>query len=519
MLMLAPPTAVGTNVVLGGGAANSFGSKLAGALSHGSSTADLRQCSPVVEWEGLKHVCSGAENVYLLSAIDLPLLPTDAELEAFTSGVSRVVDCCLECGVESLVFTSSSSVVSSRIPEQGPERNDGARVDTIEKRLTYVTRQEDARAHAIARAEASVLEAGASSRLHTCALRPAPVIYGYSSPEQDSLFHRTLSWLGWGLNRVAVGPKNNSGSLTSGMVHVDNLVEAHLLAAAHLKTVAQDSVVRHSEVERKDAEVSDAGAFSANGAEEERASSSSSSSSNAAPACSGQAYFVADGQSCNPRVFLDGILNGLGFATSKVVRVPIRVALFAAWVAELVCKAGITATPIVTKSDVRVLTENRSFTNARAKRDLEYVPRVDPATASKQLVESLERAGWAKHQVSRPALAFWVCNPGGIWLTTLAAFGGPCPPFMAPLARTAEQVGVSLFHQASTVRAVCVAVYVIHVLEAVYAFRVARQAGHRDTALGWMAQTFLLGFPSIFLVNELVPVNEEEPEKGKTSVV
>lgn len=61
--------------------------------------------------------------------------------------------------------------------------------------------------------------------------------------------------------------------------------------------------------------------------------------------------------------------------------------------------------------------------------------RVDPTTASKAIVESLERAGWAKHQVSRPGLAYWVCNPGGIWLTTLAAFGGPCPPFMAPLAR------------------------------------------------------------------------------------
>lgn len=53
MLLLAPPTAVGPNVVLCGGG---FGSKLAGAISHGSSTADLRQCSPVLEWEGLKDV-------------------------------------------------------------------------------------------------------------------------------------------------------------------------------------------------------------------------------------------------------------------------------------------------------------------------------------------------------------------------------------------------------------------------------------------------------------------------------
>lgn len=56
MLMLAPPTSTGANVVLCGGVTNSFGSKLAGAISHGSSAADLRQCSPVLEWEGLKDV-------------------------------------------------------------------------------------------------------------------------------------------------------------------------------------------------------------------------------------------------------------------------------------------------------------------------------------------------------------------------------------------------------------------------------------------------------------------------------
>lgn len=30
------------------------------------------------------------------------------------------------------------------------------------------------------------------------------------------------------------------------------------------------------------------------------------------PACSGQAYFVADGQRCNPQSFMDGVFDGLG---------------------------------------------------------------------------------------------------------------------------------------------------------------------------------------------------------------
>lgn len=69
--------------------------------------------------------------------------------------------------------------------------------------------------------------------------------------------------------------------------------------------------------------------------------------------------------------------------------------------------------------------------------------------------------------------------------------------------RTAEHVGLSLLHQLSTVRAVCLTVYAIHVLEGMYAFRAARRAGHRDTAPLWFFQTFFLGFPSIQLVNRL----------------
>lgn len=38
-------------------------------------------------------------------------------------------------------------------------------------------------------------------------------------------------------------------------------------------------------------------------------------------------------------------------------------------------QAGVTETPVFTRSAVRALTENRTFTNARAQRDLGYVPR------------------------------------------------------------------------------------------------------------------------------------------------
>ena len=79
----------------------------------------------------------------------------------------------------------------------------------------------------------------------------------------------------------------------------------------------------------------------------------------------------------------------------------------------------------------------------------------------------------------------------------------PCAPTPLSFAAPAEHVGLLLLGQVSTVRALCFAVYIIHVLEGVYAYRAAKQADHRDTALLWFAQTFLIGFPSIGLVNRL----------------
>ena len=59
------------------------------------------------------------------------------------------------------MFTSSASVVPPQRKDQrhGRELAGGASADTAEEALAYVTPREDARAHAVARAEAIVLEA------------------------------------------------------------------------------------------------------------------------------------------------------------------------------------------------------------------------------------------------------------------------------------------------------------------------------------------------------------------------
>lgn len=58
---------------------------------------------------------------------------------------------------------------------------------------------------------------------------------------------------------------------------------------------------------------------------------------------------------------------------------------------------------------------------------------VDPDTAARSTVEFLRQDGWQRHTVLVPALGYWICIPLGIWLVTLAGFGGPAPKVFAPL--------------------------------------------------------------------------------------
>eukprot|EP00904_Undaria_pinnatifida_P004179 jgi/Undpi1/13762/HiC_scaffold_9.g03413.m1 len=453
----------------------------------------------------LPRVCRGADIVYVLSALELPDLPDAADLQDFRAGVSRVVQCCQECGVGGLVFVSSSRVVSSR---------NG--LDLSDENVPFVTSQEDETAHAIALAEAENYEArlasdvgkgasnsskdagvaelmaalnalslgvkeatagvvdseietqniGGSSCLYTCALRPAS-IYG---TKDDRSLQRALGWVGWGLNRVALGREN----VQSDMLYIDNLVEAQVLAGRKLMEGAAD------------------------------AQAGGAGWSTHAPVCSGQAYFVTDGRPCNLQAFADGVLDGLDFPTSKIVRVPKMVALAMAGAAELICKVGLTKTPVWTRKEVRTLTEDRTSSIARIRADLGYEPIVDPGTALRSTVEGLKGAGWGRHTFLVPGLGYCILIPLFLWFLTIASFESTCPAFLAPVQRASLHVHLAVFRRLVLVRVTLVAAVLAHVLEGVYAYTRAQRAGHKDTAPLWLIQTTIIGFPSTRLVMRLL---------------
>eukprot|EP00904_Undaria_pinnatifida_P004178 jgi/Undpi1/13761/HiC_scaffold_9.g03412.m1 len=338
-------------------------------LGGGGRTSKVRS-SPVLCLDGLMDICRGADIVYLLSAIELPDSPDASDLQDFRAAVNRVVQCCQESGVGAFVFISSSKVVSSR---------NG--LDLSDENVPFVTSQEDETAHAIASAEAVALNARQETRRY---LRP---------------LRRVLGWIGWGLNRVALGCDN----VQSDMVYVDNLVEAQVLAGNKLMEGVANAQAEGGEWVTH------------------------------APACSGQAYFVTDGRPCNLQAFADGVLDGLEFSTSKIVRVPKIVALAAAGVAELACKVGLTGTPLLTRKEVRTLTENRTLSIARIQADLGYEPIVDPGAALVSTVKELKEDGWGRHTILTPGLGYWIVIPFYLWFLAIAGFEGMCPGFLAPV--------------------------------------------------------------------------------------
>ncbi|CAM9421603.1 unnamed protein product [Ectocarpus sp. 12 AP-2014] len=475
------------SVVLTAADPGPFASALTSRLRNVARVSEVRS-SPVVEsWDGLTDVCRGAGIVYLLSALDLPDSPTKAKLREFRAGVSRVLECCQECGVSSLVFLSSSRLSSSSSCADA-DRNDsstcgGSSGSSSSSRLGVMRQAE---AEVLKARQALNTEEGTQNLgegvLYTCALRPG-LVYGAG---KDEPLLRALSWMGWGLNRVTL---RGLPEAKSDMIFFQNLIDATVLAGTQLTEGAAG------------AQAGGAGWSTRKG-----------------PVCSGQSYCVTDGQlgggdgeggSVQPgglQAFMDGVLEGLvDFTTSKVLRLPVFFALAIAWAMELVCKMKLAeAPPSITRSEVRKLVENRCSDIERARRDLGYEPRVDRNTALRTIVEDLKRDGWGRHTLLVPGLGYWICIPLGIWLNAVAAFKALCPAFLAPVQRFSLYIHLAVFRKLWIVRLVCVLAILAHVLEGWYAFVRAKRAGHGDTAPRWLIQTLILGYPSTRLVMRLL---------------
>ncbi|KAJ7311864.1 hypothetical protein JRQ81_006179 [Phrynocephalus forsythii] len=237
-------------------------------------------------------------------------------------GTENVVRACRNTGVPKLVYTSTYNVVfGGQVIENGDES------------LPYLPLHlhPDHYSRTKALAEMKVLEANgtvlerAQGVLRTCALRPAG-IYG---PGEVRHLPRIVSYIERGWFRFLYGELSSRVDF----VHVDNLVQAHLLAAEAL-----DAPKEHK--------------------------------------AAGQAYFISDGRPVNNFEFFRPLVEGLGYPF-PTLRFPLSLIYLFAFLTEVVHSVVgrlYNFQPLLTRTEVYKTGVTHYFSLEKAKRELGYEP-------------------------------------------------------------------------------------------------------------------------------------------------
>ncbi|XP_062605705.1 short-chain dehydrogenase/reductase family 42E member 1-like isoform X1 [Saccostrea cucullata] len=260
----------------------------------------------------------GADCVYHLASYGMSgkeQFNTKLIEEVNIKGTENVIKACLIHGIRRLVYTSSNNVVFG-----------GQEICNGDESLPYLPLENflDHYSKTKRIAEQNVLEADKKNVLRTCALRLGGV---YGVGEQRHI-PRVVNMAQTGVIQALFG----TDSLTD-FLHVDNMVQAHILAAKAL-------------TEEK-------GYIAA-----------------------GQAYFISDGAPINTFAFFRPLIEGLGYSLPRL-KVPVWLMCSIAWMIEMVLYivSGIYHfQPILTRMEVYKMGISNYFCINKASRDLGYKP-------------------------------------------------------------------------------------------------------------------------------------------------
>jgi nucleoside-diphosphate-sugar epimerase len=267
--------------------------------------------------------CAGMETVFHVAAKVGVWGRYDDFFRANVLGTRAVLAGCRRHAVPRLVHTSTPSVVYN-----------GRDLAGADESLPLTARCPSPYPLTKAIAEREVLAANAEG-LRTVALRPH-LIWGVGDPH---LVPRVLARARAGKLRIVGHGKNRVD-----MVHIENAVDAHLLAESSLEN------------------------------------------------CSGRAYFITNGEPVALWEWINALLQALG--EPPVTR---RVSLGAARAAGAVCELAWRTLPLrgeppMTRFVAAELAKDHWFSLAAARRDLGYVPRVSMAEGTAALAAALRRA-------------------------------------------------------------------------------------------------------------------------------
>ncbi|KAK7833297.1 hypothetical protein U0070_017296 [Myodes glareolus] len=245
------------------------------------------------------------------------------QIESINVGGTRlVINVCVRRRVPRLVYTSTVNVTFGGKPiEQGNE--DSVPYFPLDKHMDHYSRTKAIADQLTLMANGTPLLGGGT--LRTCVLRP-PGIYG---PEEQRHLPRVASHIKKRLFMFRFGDHRTRMN----WVHVQNLVQAHMLAAEAL-TMAKGYVA------------------------------------------SGQAYYINDGESVNLFEWMAPLFEKLGYS-QPWIQVPTSCVYLAAAVMEylhLALRPICIIPPLLTRSEVLSVAVTHTFQIAKARAQLGYAP-------------------------------------------------------------------------------------------------------------------------------------------------
>jgi len=290
--------------------------------------------------------CSGMETVFHVAAKVGVWGRYDDFFRANVRGTRALLAGCRAHGVKRLVHTSTPSVVYN-----------GHDLAGVDEALPLTTACPSAYPLTKAIAEREVLAANTDT-LRTVALRPH-LIWGVGDPH---LVPRVLARARAGRLRIVGDGRNRVD-----MVHVENAVDAHLLAEAALdnpSTIAASST--------------------------RPAGSHEGAGAHAAPVSpAGRAFFITNNEPVVLWDWINDLLRALG-EPPVTRRISLRAATGLGAGCELLWRAlRLRGEPPMTRFIAAELAKDHWFDLTAARRDLGYVPRVSMAEGTAQLVASL----------------------------------------------------------------------------------------------------------------------------------
>jgi 2-alkyl-3-oxoalkanoate reductase len=343
-------------------------------------------CTPLDDMPAVRAACAGVDTIFHVAAKVGVWGRHDDFFRANVLGTRALLAGARAHGALRFVHTSTPSVVYNGAPLAGADES-----------LPLTTRCPSAYPLTKAIAEREVLAADAPA-LRTIALRPH-LIWGVGDPH---LVPRVLARARAGRLRI-VGDGRNRVDL----VHVENAVDAHLLAEAALAspaTPAAPPAIAHAPTASSVRASASATTHTLSSASASTPASASPSTPSAkchlindtlhrVPGPGGRAYFITNGEPVVLWEWINGLLAALG-EPAITKRLPLGVATVLGACCEATWRTlPLRGEPPMTRFVAAELAKDHWFDIAAARRDLGYAPRISMAAGTAELVASLRAAG------------------------------------------------------------------------------------------------------------------------------